>query len=85
MSDETLTDEVLEDLRTKALAAQPLPPQVVLALIDEVRRLRAAEPKQEEPKPNYDWVTKARREGTAVLLGKSGWSLPPRLKGEPEK
>lgn len=105
MSDETLTDEALEDLHEKAVAAKELPapsaaeapaaphptllafqgaasPQVVLTLIEELQRLRAEERKRAN---NFDWLAKARREGTAVSLGRSGWALPAKLKGEPEK
>jgi len=99
MSDELLTDEVLEALSTQARAAQALPPQtpaamvdeqlaplrafhgaaspeVVLALVEEVRRLREAERKREQNNA-YAWLERARREGTAVSLGRSGWALPP--------
>lgn len=105
MSDETLTDETLEDLRAKAVAAKELPapaeaeahgaphptllafqgaasPEVLLSLIEEVQRLREEERKRAS---NFDWLAKARREGTAVSLGRSGWALPPKFKGEPEK
>lgn len=99
MSDELLTDEVLEDLSAKAQAAQALPPQaptamvdeqlaplralhgaatpeVVLALVEEVRRLRETERRREQHNA-YAWLERARREGTAVSLGRSGWALPP--------
>jgi hypothetical protein len=48
-------------------------PDVVLALVEEVRRVREAEARKAT---NYDWLEKARREGTAVLLGRTGWALP---------
>jgi hypothetical protein len=102
MSDETLTDEALEDLRAKAQEAKALPaaephgaphptlrafqgaatPEVVLTLIEELQRLREEERKRAS---NFDWLAKARREGTAVSLGRSGWSLPPKFKNDSEK
>lgn len=84
MSDEVLTEEVLEELSTKARAALSLPAQapagrdaeLVLALVEEVRRMREAERRREQHAA-YTWLERARREGTAVSLGRSGWALPP--------
>jgi hypothetical protein len=100
MSDELLTEEVLENLSSKARAAhQALPsqnppgkgeeylaslrafqgaasPELVLALVEEVRHLREAERRRQQHNA-YAWLERARREGTAVSLGRSGWALPP--------
>jgi hypothetical protein len=99
MSDELLTDDVLEDLSTKARAAQARPgepslgkgeetpaplrafhgaasPDRVLALVEEVQRMREAERRRSQHNA-YAWLERAKREGTAVSLGRSGWALPP--------
>jgi hypothetical protein len=99
MSHELLTDEVLEDLSSKARAAQARPaqapsgkgdehlaplralqgaasPELILALVEEVLHLREAERRRQQHNA-YAWLERARREGTAVSLGRSGWALPP--------
>jgi len=51
-------------------------PEIVLALVEEVRHMREAERRRAQHNA-YAWLERARREGTAVSLGRSGWALPP--------